>query len=50
MGLVAHMTNDKPIVFWSAKAHETLHKKLGSLNLAWVGALIEVTEPKQKTI
>lgn len=46
MGAMSIMTEDKPIVFWNAKAHETLHRKLGSLNLAWVGALIEVTERK----
>ena len=42
------MTDDRLIRFWSAKAYDTLHWKLGPLNLAWHGSVIEVTEHAQK--
>lgn len=43
------MSEDQKFVwYWNAKAHDELHWKLGPLNLAWHGSVIEVTEHAQK--
>lgn len=50
MEIVALMTDDTPIMFWSDKARATLKKKLSPLAIDWLSALMEVTEHKRKTI